>query len=89
MSLSEEEDSSSYLRVWFLSMTAHPLANCLLARAVIVPVVPLLVVLQESEPASPFGRGPLIVLVKELSPVGYFPLSPPSLMISNLLEAAV
>ena len=38
------------------------------ALAVIVPVVPLLVALQESEPASPFGRAPLIVLVKELSP---------------------
>ena len=56
---------------------------------VIVSVVPLLVALQESEPASPFGRGPLIVLIKELSPVSFFPLSPPSLMISNLLEAAV
>ena len=56
-------------------MTAHPLAKCLLSLimiidlpsffdlVVIVSVVPLLVALQESEPASPFGRGPLIVLV--------------------------
>jgi len=52
-----------------LAITLLPIASSsFYALAVIVPVVPLLVALQESEPASPFGRGPLIVLVKELSP---------------------
>ena len=73
-SIASSSISSDLTRVYFggdmreprLAITLLPIASSsFYALAVIVPVVPLLVALQESEPASPFGRGPLIVLVKE------------------------